>query len=154
MSAVALINFMSIRESNRLGSGKMPVTDRIIAVEKRRADKVVQEWADLGDRFVFYALGNSRAEYDDRLAKQGVFQPNFKFEALFRKALELNPQRAFDVISEMQGDSEILARCKALAFEAVKELELQGERGENRGWVRQAVAGALGSLASLANFAD
>lgn len=125
----------------------MPMTDRIIAVGKRRADKVVQEWADLGDRFVFYALGRSDAAYDRRLDGRKVNHPNFKFEALFRKALELNPQRAFDVLSEMQGDSEILARYKALAFEAT-------ERGETRGWIRQAAANALGSIVSLAGFAD
>lgn len=116
----------------------MPAADRVIAVRKRRADKVVQEWADLGDRFVFYALGRSDAAPDRRLKGREVNHPNFKFEALFRKALELNPQRAFDVISEMQGDPEILARYKALAFEAT-------ERGETHGWVRQAAASALGS---------
>lgn len=137
---------MENQRSYKLGSGRMSRTDRIIAVGQRRANQIVQEWADLGDRFVFYVLGRACAEPDRRLMQMQVAHPNFKFEALFRKALELDPKRTLDVLSEMQGDSEILARYKALAFEAVRELELQNERGETRSWVRQAAASALGNL--------
>lgn len=132
----------------------MSRSDRMIAVGQRRADQVVEEWAGLGDKFVFYALAGSQPVWDARLERMGVFQTNFKFQALFQRALQVDPQRTLDIISEIKGDPAVLENCKRSALEAVQKLEGANSREANRGRVREAVANALGSLASLVTLAD